>query len=119
MAGFEVKREDASGKITLRLNGTLDGQAARQVQLLISEVDREVDRATTLTLDFSQVRDFHDYSVGVLGHVLRARPVELVGLRTHHARMFEYFGIHTEGGTERAYYTPEELLGQIRELLGG
>lgn len=107
MAGFAVKREEAAGKTTLVLDGTLDGQAARAVQLLVAELAP----TTSLVVDFSRVREFHDYSVGVLGVALQKRDVELLGLRTHHARMFEYFGV-TAGApaSERAYYTPEELL---------
>ena len=105
MAGFEVKREDSAGTITLRMHGTLDGHAARQVQLLLADVDPHAE----VVMDFSQIREFPDYSVGVLTHVLSSRKAELRGLRSHQARMFQYLGVRVDG-EERAYYTPEELL---------
>ncbi|MBX5482499.1 MAG: STAS domain-containing protein [Myxococcaceae bacterium] len=105
MSGFEVKREDTPGTITLRISGTLDGPAARQLQLRVTEADPR----TSLVLDFTQVREFHDYAIGVLGHALRARKVQLLGLRTHHARMFEYFGISAGGGSSDRTHSGEPL----------
>ncbi len=107
MAGFELKREEVAGNVVLRLHGVLDGAAARELhQAMVS-----VDPRTDLIVDFSQVRDFCDYSVGVLTRTLSTRPARLRGLRQHQARMFEYFGIASENSqSERAYYTPEELL---------
>lgn len=105
MAGFEVHREDVAGKIVLRVQGTLDGAAARELHLMVGQLEPQA----SVVLDFSQVREFYDYSVGVLTQTLAARTVELRGLRTHQARMFEYFGVST-GASDRAYYTPEELL---------
>lgn len=105
MVGFELKREESAGKVILRLHGVLDGAAARELHLAITAVDPRLD----LVVDFSQVKEFYDYSVGVLTRTLSARPARLQGLRQHQARMFEYFGIPS-GNTVRAYYTPEELL---------
>jgi hypothetical protein len=104
MGGFEVKREDVAGEVILRLNGTLDEDAALLLKALLSNVE-----APKVVIDFAQVKDFYDLSVSVLARTLSQRPVELRGLRTHQARMFEYFGIPA-GESERVYYTPEELL---------
>lgn len=105
MARFEAKREDVAGSIILRLHGALDGAASRQLQLQIAELDPRAK----LVVDFSHLHEFCDYAVGVISHAVKGREVELRGLRTHQARMFEYFGVST-GSSERAYYTPEELL---------
>ncbi len=105
MAGFELVREESSGKVIFRPRGTLDGDAARLLQGLISDLDPGV----AVEVDFSQVREFMDVSVGVLTHSLSGRPVHLRGLRSHQERMFQYFGIPT-GASSRAYWTPEELL---------
>lgn len=103
MAGFELVREESSGKVVFHPRGTLDGQAARLLQGLIGDLDPDV----AVEVDFSQVREFMDVSVGVLTRSLSGRPVHLRGLRTHQERMFQYFGIST-GTAARAYWTPEE-----------
>ena len=106
MGGFEVNREDvAGGGVVLRLSGTLDVEAAH----VLKNVLGELDRTAHVAVDFSQVREFHDLSVSVLARALSQRPVQLLGLRTHQARMLEYFGIPA-GEPKRNYYTPEEQL---------
>jgi hypothetical protein len=105
MAGFELVREDVAGRVILRPKGTLDGSAARLLKGLIADVDPRLE----VEVDFSQVREFADVSVGVLTHSLSGRAVHLRGLRSHQERMFQYFGIPTDT-RERAYWTPEELL---------
>lgn len=104
---FEVEREERAGRILLRLHGTLDGAAARQLQLQIAAGDPRAD----LVVDFSRLREFQDYAVGVVAHALEGRKAEMRGLRRHHARMFEYFGIRVGMPEEgEVYYRPEELL---------
>jgi hypothetical protein len=49
-----------------------------------------------VTLDFSQYREFADYSIAVLGNLLLSVPhkrVQLASLRQHQARLFKYFGV--------------------------
>lgn len=105
MSGFEVQREDGSGRVIFHVFGTVDGDAARTLQSLVLQVDPRDE----VVVDFAHVREFFDLSVGVLTRTLAQRPVQLQGLRSHQARMFEYFGIHTRDA-ERAYYTPEDLM---------
>jgi anti-anti-sigma regulatory factor len=103
MGGFEVNREDAGGSVVLRLSGTFDVNAAHALKNALSGLDR----ASQVVVDFSQVREFYDLSLSVMARTLSQRPVQLRGLRTHQARMFEYFGIPA-GESKRTYYTPEE-----------
>jgi anti-anti-sigma regulatory factor len=103
--GFEVNREDVEGRVVLWLSGTLDVEAAEVLKKLLCDLDRDSD----VVVDFSHVREFFDLSLSVLVSALAQRPVHLRGLRTHQARMFEYFGIPA-GASERVYYTPEELV---------
>lgn len=106
MGGFEVEREDVAGRVLLRLSGTFDEDAARALKRVLAELDPRGE----VEVDFSRVQDFQDVSVSVLSRALAQRPVHLRGLRTHQARMFEYFGIPAGESDERVYYTPEELL---------
>ena len=103
--GFEVNREDVAGDVVLRLSGTLDVAAAQVLRGVLSEIDR----ASHVVVDFSQVREFHDLALGSLARTLSQRPIQLRGLRTHQARMLEYLGVPA-GESKRNYYTPEEQL---------
>ncbi|MDC0707218.1 STAS domain-containing protein [Stigmatella sp. ncwal1] len=104
MAGLQIHQEELSGRVTLRLEGTLDWRTAAQLRHSLEELgSREV------VLDFTHLREFKDTAVGVLTGELTARKVQLRGLAGHHERMFRYFGVST-GASPRAYYTPEELL---------
>jgi anti-anti-sigma regulatory factor len=105
MAGIEVQTEVVGGRVILRVQGQVDGPAAHLLHRLVCQVEPDAE----VVLDFSRVNDFQDVCVGLLSRTLAVRPLELVGLRTHQARMFEYFGVSTRGPA-RAYYTPEELL---------
>jgi anti-anti-sigma regulatory factor len=105
MAGLEIHQEELAGRITLRLEGTLDWRTAAQLRHSLEALSsREV------VLDFAHLREFKDTAVVVLTKDLRAyNKVELRGLAGHHERMFRYFGVST-GSAPRAYYTPEEIL---------
>lgn len=105
MAGLEIHQEELAGRVTLRLEGTLDWRTAAQLRHSLEALgSREV------VLDFAHLREFQDTAVGVLTKDLRTHhKVELRGLAGHHERMFRYFGVST-GSEPRAYYTPEEIL---------
>ena len=104
MAGLEIHQEELAGRITLRLEGTLDWRTATQLcHSLDALSSREV------VLDFSHLREFKDTAVVVLTKDLPKGKVQFRGLAGHHERMFRYFGVST-GSAPRAYYTPEEIL---------
>lgn len=105
MAGLQIHSEEVAGRVTLRLEGILDGRTAQEVRTSLSSLSgREV------VLDFTHLREFKDSAVGVLTRDLVERPVQLRGLATHHERMFRYFGVATGTDQRRAYYTPEDIL---------
>lgn len=106
MSGIEVQREDVAGRVFLRVQGRFDGQAANLLHKMVCSVEADAK----VVVDFSQVQDFADLSVGLLTRTLSLRDVQLQGLRTHQERMFQYFGVATVGEDDRAYYTPEDLL---------
>lgn len=81
--------------VTFALAGVFDGASAWDLRHAIEAVEVE---ASQLVLDFSKVREFYDFGVAVLAHALAQRDarrpaVALKGLRTHQARMFQYFGV--------------------------
>ncbi|NMO18271.1 STAS domain-containing protein [Pyxidicoccus fallax] len=105
MAGLQIHREEVAGRITLRLEGILDGRTAQEVHASLAAL-----RGQEVVLDFTHLREFKDSAVGVLTRDLVERPVEMRGLATHHERMFRYFGVGTGSSPRRAYYTPEDIL---------
>lgn len=104
MPGLEIHREENSGRVLLRLEGTLDSRTALLLRRSLEELhSREVE------VDFTHLREFRDTAVGVLTHSLQARQVHMRGIAAHQARMFRYFGFHTEL-PPRAWYPLEERL---------
>ena len=83
----------------ISLRGVFDGVAARHLEerLLRAVAGQQI------LVDLTQVREFHDFGVAVLGRALthcRAE-VKLLGLRQHQVRVLRYFGLDT-GPLERA-----------------
>ncbi|MBN8226911.1 STAS domain-containing protein [Corallococcus macrosporus] len=106
MTGLRIHQEqEAAGRITLRLEGTLDGRTAQELRNSLQALGQ-----SEVVLDFAHLREFKDSAVGVLTHGLKEGAVELRGLATHHERMFRYFGVLSSPTTHRAYYTPEDIL---------
>ncbi len=104
MAGLLIHQEEFAGRVTLRLEGTLDWRTAQELRCTLQALGgREV------VVDFAHLREFQDAAVGVLTPDLLSPRVQLRGLANHHERMFRYFGVMS-GSVPRAYYTPEELL---------
>jgi anti-anti-sigma regulatory factor len=75
----------------IRLEGAFDGVTARRLEALL------VDAAEGLPfdIDMTQVREFHDFAIAVLGQALtRTRAhVRIRGLRQHQIRVLRYFGV--------------------------
>jgi len=105
MAGLQIHREESSGTVTLRLEGTIDASTASLLRKSLDEVSNK-----PVVLDFSRVREFMDVAVGVLTRGLYERDIQFKGLVGHQERMFRYFGFHSQDASNRRYYTPEELL---------
>jgi hypothetical protein len=104
MAALQIHQEELAGRVTLRLEGTLDWRTAGQLRQSLEALgSREV------VLDFGHLREFKDTAVVVLTKDLSTHKLQFRGLGDHHERMFRYFGVST-GSSPRAYYTPEEIL---------
>src|SRR5512133_3815682 len=76
---------------SIRIEGVLDGIAARRLEALLVAADAGVP----FHIDLTHVREFHDFGIAVLGQALtRSRAkVTLRGLRQHQIRVLRYFGI--------------------------
>ncbi len=89
-----MRLEDmATADSVVRLEGVFDGVAARRLEALLLNAGPEI----RLGIDLTQVREFHDFGIAVLGQAMtrsRAR-VTLRGLRHHQIRVLRYFGIET------------------------
>jgi anti-anti-sigma regulatory factor len=105
MTGLQILREEAAGRVTLRLEGTLDGQTAQELRNSLQALGQ-----SEVVLDFAHLREFKDSAVGILTHGLKDSAVQLRGLATHHERVFRYFGVLAAAPDARAYYTPEDVL---------
>jgi hypothetical protein len=98
-----MERADTADPVTdpsiVRVEGDLDGGAARRVELAIRRA-RPGDR---VLVDVSRVREFHDFGVAVLGRALAgcAAEVRVHGLRLHQLHVLRYFGVDP-GPLERA-----------------
>ena len=91
MPGCSVEREIIGSTATYRVAGKFEGACAWD---LASRIQGEV--LGELALDFSQCREFVDYSVAVLANALLSVPgkrVHLQGLRQHQLRLLKYFGV--------------------------
>ncbi len=107
MTGLSIQVENGADTVTLKLEGTFDGETAA---LLKQSLDA-LGPAQDMTLDFSRVRSFVDLAVAVLTRDLthgRER-LHLKGLSGHPERMFRYFGLTGPAGPPAAFYVAEEL----------
>ena len=102
MAGFQLKRWVEGGRRFLRLLGTFDAAAARDLlRHLQSEVEREI------VIDVSFVRGFDEVGVAALARLVETRAerrIALRGLSTHQLRILRYLGAslsEMSAGSER------------------
>lgn len=71
----------------IRLEGAFDCAAARRLHALVDGVPE----GATLTLDFREVRLFHDSAIASLADALARHPqAQLVGLSQHQYRLLRY-----------------------------
>lgn len=78
----------------IHLEGTFDAPAARRLEATLQQ---QVDPATRVHIDLTQVREFHDFGFSVLARALANAPgrVMLHGLRHHQIRLLRYLGADT------------------------
>ena len=75
----------------------LNGAFGPVEQERLNSVLRELDPGQPVTIDFREVRLFHDLAVARLARDVRDlhRCVSLVGLSEHHHRLLRYIGLKT------------------------
>ena len=86
-------------KRMIHLDGVFDGIAARKLETALAQAQP----GTSLQVDVTKVREFHDLALAVLATAVRrcSARVALSGLRQHQLRMLRYFGLDPstlEGG---------------------
>ncbi len=86
-----MRAPEAAVEMWIRLEGTLDGFAARRVEAALSAASP----GARLGVDLTQVREFHDFGIAVLGQAITrcAARIRVRGLRLHHVRVLRAFGI--------------------------
>ncbi len=77
--------------LLIRLDGTFDLAAAGEIQRALADAPE----GTEVYVDLSQVREFHDRAVAVLGDALKGarHAISVRGLRQHQYRMLRYLGV--------------------------
>jgi hypothetical protein len=86
-------RRAEKGPFVIEADGTFDVPAAERVARALDGATAELE----VRIDLSQVREFHDFGVAVLGRALARRRVSVRGLRTHQIRLLKYLGIDADG----------------------
>lgn len=93
--GAAMDRREGSQPTVIRLEGTFDLPSARLVE---NSLKRQ-GPGDRVRVDFTRVREFHDFGVAVLAQALRsseAMEVRVEGLGTHHVRLLRYFGVRPD-----------------------
>lgn len=87
-------QRNARGEVVICIDGVFDRQAASRLVGWIGEV-RSAER---LVLDFSRVREFHDFGLAEVATALtRRESLQVVGLGRHQERLLRYFGVELGG----------------------
>jgi anti-anti-sigma regulatory factor len=90
MSGIHVKRWTEGGRRVLRLLGTFDGEAARDLlERLRQEPERDV------VIDVALVRGFDEVGVAALARLVEGSAhhrIALRGLSAHQLRILRYLG---------------------------
>lgn len=75
----------------IRMEGAFDLPAAR----LVAHTLQRMSPGEDVVVDFTHVRQFHDFAVALLAKAVAQRDgaVKLHGLRMHQIRLLRYFGI--------------------------
>lgn len=80
-----------TAETVIRLEGIFDGPAARRLESVLVRANA----GAWIRIDLTQIREFHDFGIAVLGQAMtRSRAhVTLRGLRHHQTRVLRYFGV--------------------------
>lgn len=96
MAEHRISCVMSEGTATFYVEGTFDGQAAKELRRSMDEV-----LAEQVVIDFSRVSSFWDAAIGVLSSGLSPHQLALRGLGAHQDRLFRYFGFQPTPTKER------------------
>ena len=90
-----VRTERGDDIVVLCLQGTFDAAEAWRVHDALGQFPPE----TRVSLDFREVRAFHDFAIALLARDLLTRHgrVEANGLCQHQRRLLKYFGVDEAG----------------------
>jgi anti-anti-sigma regulatory factor len=90
----------ARGELIIRIAGTFDGTAASRLNGWLGEISS----GDQLVVDFSQVRDCHDFGLAAVARDFAGRGphVQVRGLTRHQQRMLRYFGLDLRDLQEEA-----------------
>jgi anti-anti-sigma regulatory factor len=94
MHKIEETQED--GKVTIRVTGALDSEAA----LLVRERIIAALTGATVAIDLTQAQPVQDSALAVLAELMRAAgngQLSLRGLGTHQERILGYMGVNSSG----------------------
>ncbi len=88
---MSIQRHDGANGTVVELTGAFDPAEADRLHALLLELEP----AMPVTLDFREVRLFHDLAVARLARELDGehRHVALLGLSEHHHRLLRYIGV--------------------------
>jgi hypothetical protein len=90
-----VSEQDQPTPSVIRLERTFDVPAAR----LLENSLKRMRAGESVRVDFTRVRDFHDFAIALLAAALKrpgAPDAKLEGLRLHQVRLLRYFGVGPE-----------------------
>ena len=90
-----MSEQDHRSPPVIRLEGTFDVPSARLVENSLKRM-RAGER---VRVDFTRVRDFHDFAIALLAQAVKrpgAPDAKLEGLRLHQVRILRYFGVGPE-----------------------
>jgi hypothetical protein len=86
-----IQSHDEGQNTVLELNGSFGPAEEERLQTLL----RSLDPKKPVTIDFREVRLFHDLAVARLARDIGdlERRVSLIGLSEHHHRLLRYIGL--------------------------
>lgn len=103
--------------VVLSLAGTFDATEAWRVHDALDHLPP----GTRVSLDFREVRAFHDFAIALLARDILARRgrVEANGLCQHQRRILKYFGVDESGlGEPRGREADAPARGEVGDALG-
>ena len=110
--------QDEGDVVRLSLEGTFDAAAAWRVHDALSQLSPR----SRVSLDFREVRAFHDFAIALLAQDLPAHQgrLQVGGLGQHQRRILRYFGVDEAGlGEPRAGNDQEPAArGEAADYLG-